>query len=111
MSDIETYLRGGVSQNAVQLPDDWWPANPSSEDSIELYAMPAATPAFLSDQKVDLKKWLVEEIKNGFRSQIEKFGPCTIGPVSVLRDAYSARPYILFYATAKASRAAAMGRG
>lgn len=71
----------------------------------DLYAMPAATIDLLEshDRNLSLRKWLIEETLPTFKKQIEDAGwrNARIGSASILRDPYTAKPYVLFYVAAK----------
>ena len=72
----------------------------------ELYAMPSATSTLLDDSSADLAVWLAEEVMGPFSQQV-----CDMSlsgyvydantPLRILRDPYTAKPYVLFYATQK----------
>lgn len=68
-----------------------WPRQSS------LYAMPAFTQTALSDPECNLAEMLAEEVDASFRSQLGAHSIDRFGPVKILRDPYSAKPYVLFY--------------
>ncbi len=68
-------------------------------------AMPAATRTLLGDSYADLWGWLVEETADTFRRQIREDNRLSSADtLRVLRDPYSAKPYVLFYIEAKQSQ-------
>jgi hypothetical protein len=70
----------------------------------DLYAAPAAPAKMLDDKTVNLRSWLIEETLPLFTKRINEayWTNARIGRASILRDPYSAKPYVLFYVTAKA---------
>lgn len=61
----------------------------------EIYANPAASSAMLEDEAFDVMCWLVQEIAGEF-ARTETF---VRGPTRVLRDPFTNKPFIHFYAT------------
>ena len=112
MDPLELYIRTGeVTLGLVRnpsggyvLPADWFGSAPLPTDkpNIELYAMPA-TALLLEDRSVDIKKWIVEETRSTWDNQIDGAAGI-IGTVSILRDPYSVKPFVMFYVTARWSR-------
>ena len=71
----------------------------SPKDSVSLYASPAATQALLDDKFVDLVEWLIDETVPAVSDQasVAFDGDWSAVSGSVMRDPYSAKPYVLFY--------------
>lgn len=61
----------------------------------ELYANPAASQAMLDDSDFAVLDWLVAEIAVDFT----RTGKFVRGPTRVLRDPFSNKPFVHFYAT------------
>lgn len=115
---LETYLRSGEVVSDLRrtppdarffLPDEWFGSVPLpvNRTRVDLYAMPVATREFLADKTTDLRDLIIKEVNSVWSDQMKEAKLDSIGPVSVLRDPYSAKPYVLFYVTAKAFRSAA----
>lgn len=100
---LAEYLRTGKTHGLRLLP--WIGNDVEGEKLAELYAMPAATNVLLEDRGVDLRTWIRDEVLPTFTQQLEAYPGAVIGPAKVLRDPYSAKPYVLFYVTAPAIRA------
>ncbi len=77
------------------------PDEARERDGSELYAMPAATATLLEDRYADIGRWLAEELSDTFAVQLGSRPFTPDGDVKVLRDPYSAKPYVLFYCTCK----------
>lgn len=93
-----------VEGSAYELP---WLGQPIPHGHAvygELYAVLSATQAMLDDRAVDLQKWIVDSTLPLFIKQIgdAHWTNARIGRASILRDPYSAKPYVLFYVSAKA---------
>jgi hypothetical protein len=116
---IDQYLRTGETEAVRQLEIKaghgthadggytlpWIGEQVEGEKLAELYAMPAATYVLLDDPSADVCQWIKDEVLPTFNQQLEAYPGAVIGPAKVLRDPYSAKPYVLFYVTAPAIRA------
>jgi len=111
------YLREGRGKGPMTLPDDVRvrlearinddrESASDAKDHLDLYASPAATQSLLDDRKIDLIEWIERECIDPLLHQAGAIeaGPVSLGPVKVLRDPYSAKPYVLFYLSARLSR-------
>ena len=86
------------TEDSVELLSDF------DRSTFELYAMPAATQTLLEDEAVNLFLWLAEEAQDPFAEQ--SLSAAASGylfpsdqPIRILRDPYTAKPYVLFYTT------------
>ncbi len=62
-------VTGWVSETAARLETDAPVLSELKFDTMELYAMPAATSALLDDTAVDIDRWLADEIESAFAEQ------------------------------------------
>lgn len=62
-------VTGWVAETAVRPQTDAPTLSELSFDTMELYAMPAATSALLDDTAVDMDQWLADEIETVFAEQ------------------------------------------
>ena len=109
--EIERYMRSGERSRLTperegegyRLPREWI-VQGCAVEKRELYAMPAATAEFLDNPKTNLRNWLLSEVESRFKEQLNDFPGGIVGPLRILRDPYSAKPYVLFYVSAEAMR-------
>lgn len=116
---LDTYLRTGddgilaahfisekTARGGWRLPDEvierqTWAEMPERMDRQgTIYAMPAATPTALDDSAWSIFEWLASECEASFAHQAWPYRKEAYAPLSVLRDPYSAKPYVLFYCEA-----------
>lgn len=66
-----------------------------ASDNAECYVNLAATATLLLDDDVDLGRWLAQESEKSFSAMAADGAAYDAG--TMLRDPYSAKPYVLFY--------------
>lgn len=118
MDALEIYIRSGevtkdlrrIPDGGYVLPDEWFGSVrvPLDKTAINLYAMPAATAGLLQDPSVNIRDWITSEVKRTWDEQMADADLDSVGPTFILRDPYSAKPYILFYISAQAFRSDAV---
>lgn len=111
MTSIEGYIRYGTEPAARTngsypfIEFETHDAPTAREGSFELYAQPALLERHADDKEFDVVGRIVSEARAAFTAQLDDKGPHTISNVRILRDPWSAKPYILFYVTATATPA------
>lgn len=118
-AEHEAYIRTGKGAGPMVLPEAFRAvlearskAEPdhgfASEDraEINLHSCPAATQSLLEDEQIDIGAWLLEECLDAILAQAQTAfpGDWRLGPVTLTRDPYSAKPYVLMYLSATAFR-------
>lgn len=104
---LKTGETGALHKNANDggVPLPWIGGEEPSEHAgfVWLHAMPATRVAELEGM-ADIRAWLLDEVAPIFEKQLEYAGApdALLGPATILRDPYSAKPYILFYVSVKA---------